>query len=63
MEGFVTGIMLFENDALKEPRRMPKMPFRRADVRHGLNDIIFDAKRLAKILGSFSDCTIAVQQT
>ena len=53
MEGFGTGIMLVENHTLDKPRRLPKIPCRRADVRHGLNDVILDAKKLAQILAGF----------
>ncbi len=62
MKGFMTGYKLLKNDALEEPRCVPQVPFWRAHVRHGLNDVVFDTKRFTQTFGPLANDTVVIQE-
>jgi hypothetical protein len=58
----MTAYKLLKNDALEEPRCVPQVPFWRAHVRHGLYDVVFDAKGLAQTFGHLANGTVVIQE-
>ena len=49
---------LFENKGLEKPARVRKMPFRRARLRHRLDDTILGLKRLTELFAELPDVTV-----
>jgi len=55
----VVGFRVFlENEALEKPRDMREMPFRRADVRHTLHDVVLGLEVLTQRDGCIADVRI-----
>jgi hypothetical protein len=52
----------FEDESLKKPARVRKMPFRRTHLGNGLDDAILRLKRLAKAFAQLSNPTIGSAQ-
>src|SRR6516225_9341493 len=54
VEGVVSRPMLAEQELLEKPRCMGAVPFRRARIRHGLDQLIFAGKRGGPAFGLIS---------
>ena len=52
-----------QNEGLKKPAGVREMPFRRADVRHRLHDVIFRFERLTEAFGKIADLAKTSEQS